>query len=431
MILFIIFFILSLVSAWAYFFSSRRFSFDYLFLSLWLMAIGVAQWRLSPLENPWSFNFWLIILGLLAVFGGLYYLFNKFWSKKITEIKKEPKISGKLFAWILALMTLAGVATNLYIFSRFSTLPILSSAPDKMRFVINKEIFGVWEYLALIARWSIPLSFFGLMIYKNKSKWIKAALIANIVIGFGLLSLYASRLVIVFAVLISYFIYLIWHYGQLKFKQLAVATIIAVVVVLAVSSVIPAVRQFITYRDYYTTDSDPYNYLLHLSEIKIPKALSFVTPLYLVPVFNLQELMRASVYFNAGNYYYGRYELAAFNPLLKLFHLPQATVAIPWKQIFLPWWVTGTFLFYGLADFGLAGIFVTIIILALILSLVFQLAIKKQSLLTALLFAYFSFVVIMSIYTNYFFRPEFYLDLMVIFFVGLILSSKYFVSSRT
>jgi hypothetical protein len=383
------------------------------------MAIGVAQWRLSPLELPWTGKFWLIMIGFLLVFVGLYRLAIYFWSKRLSESKKPFEFSGKILAWILILLTSAGVATNIYIFGHFGTLPILSSAPDKLRFIINKDIFGLWEYLSLIARWTIPLSFFGLLALKNKSKSVKILLIANIVLGFGLLSLYASRLVIVFAVLISYFIYLIWHRAKLKLRQLAVATVVAMFVVLAVSSAIPAVRQFITYRDYYTTESDPYNYLLHISEIRIPKALSFVTPLYLVPAFNLQELMRATSYFDTGNMYYGRFELSAFNPLFKIFNLPVAPVAIPWKAIFLPWWVTGTFLFHPFADFGLVGLALMVIIWAVVLALVYQLAIKYPSLLTALLFAYASFVVIMSIYTNYLFRPEFYLDLVLIFVVGL------------
>lgn len=425
-ILGIIFFIAGLWFGYGYFFGKNKFSLDKLLISIWFLAAAVSQLRLSPYENVWNFRFYLILGLFFVLFGLLHRYFTGLWDKKIVTTVEHSEIKGKILFWIIFLMTVASVACNIYIYIRFQTLPILSTAPDKMRFIINKEIFGLWEYLALMPRFFIPLTFIYLLSAKTSNKWLKILAWINIVLGFFILSLYASRLIIIFAVLMCYFSYLIIKIKEIGFKKIVGASLAVVFLVLAISVVIPVVRQHITYRDYYLNqEDDAFSYIVDLSKLRVPHSLRFVTPLYIVPSFNTQALMRSTEYYKLSDLYLGKYHLSVFNPLLKVLGIPTIDVKIPWKEIFLPWWITGTFLFSYWVDFGYVGIVAAAIIWAAMLSVIYAWATKKSSPISILFFAYFSFVIIMSLYTNYFMRQEFYMDILLIAVVGILLSGSY------
>src|SRR3989339_814463 len=163
--LFFIFILAGFGSGLYYLFAAKKFQFNWLLLSLWLLAIGIAQLRLSPLERPWTWQFWLFLVCFWMIFFAAYYLTEKFWSKKITE--KAADINNAGLEIILTVLTIFSIAANIYIFLKFQTLPLLSTIPDKMRFIINREVFGPIEYAALLPRIYIPLSFFYLLIAKD------------------------------------------------------------------------------------------------------------------------------------------------------------------------------------------------------------------------------------------------------------------------
>lgn len=412
MVLAIIFLILSIGFGWLYLFSPPKFSFDKLLFSLWSAAIGVAQLQLSPYEANWTIKFWLIITLFFAVFYLAYKYSQKLWQQLI--ISSQPQLAkSPAFIAIILMLTAFSLAANAYIFTKFGTLPILSSIPDKMRFIINRQVFGLWEYAALLPRIFIPLAFIFLLT-KKTSKSSKALAGGIIVIGLIILSLYASRATIIFALLLCFFSYLIIKRQKMNYKKITAAAGLMLLLVVIISISIPALRQYITYRDYYgDIDYDPFTYLADLSDLRIPANLNFITSLYIIPSFNLQAMMRATNFYNWRNLYWGKYSLSVF-PIFQ-------QINIPWKGIFLPWWVTATFLFNYWADWGWLGIIAAAIFWGVGLSLIYNWAIKKAGLLPALIFAYFSFVAIMSIYTNYLMREEFYLDLALILIIGLAL----------
>jgi len=412
MFLFIIFLILSFIFGWLYLFGQPRFSLDKLLFSLWSAAIGIAQLRLSPYEAPWTIKFWLLIILFFTVFYLAYKYSLKLWQRLITANQPRPA-KPTIFIGIMLLLATLSLAANAYIFARFGTLPILSSLPDKMRFIINRQVFGLWEYAALLPRISIPLAFIFLLTSKT-NRLTKILTVSFIVIGLIILSLYASRATIIFALLLCFFSYLIINRPKLNYKKIVAVTAIMLSLMIIISIAIPALRQYITYRDYYTDiDYDPFTYLADLSDLRIPAKLNFITRLYIIPAFNLQAMMRTADFYHGNNFYWGQYRLSVF----PIFH----QINIPWKEIFLPWWVTATFLFNYWADWGWLGIIIAAIFWGAGLALIYIGATKKTGLLPVLMFAYISFVTIMSIYTNYLLREEFYLDLILILIIGLIL----------
>lgn len=426
MIILIIFLVVGFFLFWLYFFEAKnRFSLAYLFLGLWALALGVSQLRLSPWEKIWSNKFWLVLVLFFLLFYLIYSLILKAAdSTKRPKIDNNLPINQRIFLILISVLTILSVIANFYIFWRFKTLPIISTLPDKMRFIINREVFGLWEYLALLPRLIIPFVAIYLLAVKTSQK-IKIILTLNLILGFLILGLYASRLIIVLAILLSYFAYLIINQDKIKFKNLFRASLLVLILVLFVSAAIPGLRHYLTYRDYQTDlEYTPFTYLADLSQIKMPKNLQFLIPLYLAPSFNLTAFNQSLDFYSWSNFYFGRYSLTTLDSALKIVHLPTFAVAAPWKEIFLPWWVTATFLFNYWADFGWLGIVLAALIWAAVLALIYLWVRKKPTFLSVVLFAYFNFIVIMTIYTNYFLREEFYLDLVLIFLVGFLVRLK-------
>lgn len=431
MILFFVFLFLGFIFAGLYLFCREKFSPANLMTAIWLVAIGLAQLRLSSHEKPWTADFWLVLFLFLVLFYLSYNIASRKIAHKLWPDKIISPIDKKIFFIIVIFLTLASLLSNLYIYLQFGTMPLLASSPDKMRFIINKNIFGLWEYLALLPRLYIPLLFFYLLSAKNTSAKYKFFIWLNIISGFLLLFLYASRLVIVLPILLSYFIYLYWPENRINFKKIIISSIVVLLVVAIISVSLPAFRNYITYQDYYLDDPNytPFTYLVNLADINIPSNLNWLIPLYIIPSFNLQALLQATTFYNAtvNNFYGGDYYLSVFNPLLKIFNLPLSEVVIPWEPMFLSWWITATFLFSAWADFGYFGLIFIAGFWGIILAWSYQAAIKKPTYLSVMLMSYLSFVVVMSIYADYLMRAEFYLDLVFIFMIGFVFSKKIFI----
>ncbi len=430
-----LFLVLAIASGLSYGFSRFKFHPVLLVLTVWLAAISVAQLRLSPYELPWPTQFWLL-LGMFLILTPVTTVCAHWYLKRLQERhsrnadRSRPvptmqvlTINQKLFYITSGALILAAVAANGYILSRFGTLPLLSTIPDRMRFIINKEIFGLWEYAALLPRIIIPLAFIFFLQAKEKRDRIIAAII--ILLGLSLLWLYASRVLIVFVILMCYFSYLALYIKTINWKRLIVATILTAIITLTVSAVIPAIRQYITYKDYYgDVDYNPFTYLVDLSDISIPKSLEWIIPLYLVPSFNLQELMRAQQFYADQSPTYGLYAVSQLSHLTRVVGISMPEVTIPWKQIFLPWWVTGTSLFSFWVEFRYFGIALASILIGAVSAASYWFTKNRTSLTSVLLFSYLSFVLVMSIYTNYALRIEFYLDVPLLVGLGWVLNQK-------
>ncbi len=414
---------------WMYFFYKKnKFSFDNLFFGLWFLFVAVAQLRLSPLESVFGPSFWIAI-GIFSLFFYLVYnLVRIKLNKKIPENEHKIDIDENFFLIVLSIMFVVSIIANLYIFFKFGTMPIFATAPDRMRFVINKETFGLIQYAAFLPRIFIPFSFIFLFKKGEIIKlWKKIFVILMIFFGFLILLMYASRVVILFPIIISFFSYLVLKIKDIKLKQIVISSFIVVFSVLFLSVVIPVFRQYITYKDYYgkvynaktgefDLESAPFNYILDISKINIPKKFNLLVPLYIVPSFNLQTFYHATNYFGGSHdFYYGKYLASISDSFVKRFGVKFFDINIKWGDIFLPWWNTGTFLFDFWADFGYFGMIFAAIIFGSIFASIYVFATKKNNLIFTLLFAYFNFFIVMSIYTNYIRREELYVDIALMF----------------
>lgn len=394
----------------------------WIWLALWSLAIGIAQLRLSIFESPWSAKFWLMLILFFISFVGAHYLIDRrvrsFWqARRQLTCSVDPRLLRGLIGILIGLSIL-GVGI---LWQQFGTLPLLSSAPDKLRFIINREAFGLWEYFALLPRLIIPLAIYACLVDALHRRWY----VGLLALSFGILLLYASRLVVIMPLIISYAIYIMHRRHVISTRKLLGASAAVVIAVLIFSITIPALRQFITYRDYHQdVEYSPFTYLFDLAQLNIPERLSFVVPIYIIPSFNLQALSHAVERGSSAGEFYGAYGLSVFNPLLKIFHFPIIDVKINWKELYLPWWVTATAIFSAWVDFGWLGIIGAGVLWGGLLAFIYRWAYERASALPLLLYGYLTFVVVMSIYTNYFMRQEFYLDVVLLVIIGFILDKK-------
>lgn len=422
---FIIFLVLGTYLLWQYALGKEKFSLMYLMLGIWSLSISVAQLKLSFYENDWTLKFIILLVLFFAVFILSYQLTKKKVAIKIAESEMVRMIGRRAPLIILWVLTGISILANIYLYMRFGTLPLFSSLPDQMRFIINREVFGLWEYASLLPRLIIPFSFVYLLLLDNPAKSHKWLIWLNIFVGFIILSLYSSRLVIVLPILLAYFSYLYIKKSTLTKKRIAASGFVILIILAIIAVSIPAFRNYITYKDYYSdVEYTPFTYLADLADADMPKSLEWVVGLYLIPTFNLQAMMRATDYYSLDNYYWGAYGLSSFKAAADIVNVPWFDVSVPWKEIFLPWWVTATILFSFWVDFGWAGIVLGGVFLGFILSYLYQYATKKPSYFSVILVSYFSFVIVMSIYTNYMLREEFYLDVVFIAMVSYLMMKK-------
>lgn len=445
----ILFCVLGLFFFYLFFFKKPKLHPLKFFLGLWFCVIGISQLLLSDFEKPWTFYFWILIFSSLACFALGAFVGDILRRKR--KPKPTPKVSFRgakrrgisQLVWgelrlklaILVLVALS-ILANIYIYLKIGTLPLFSSDPDNLRFIINRHIFGLWEYLALAARIFIPLACIYLFLQRKVSKkdWIFSILV--MVFGLATLIIYMSRITIFFPVLLSYFAYLLLNIKSLTFKKIILSTLIALIFLGSFMIAIPKIRQTISYRGVYKAIAIQFmeeeeiagrtseTYLFDISKLHIPEKLSFLAFPYTSTSFNLQTLQNATQYYpQKHSFYLGKASFWFLYPLTKLNFF---NIDIPWKE-FAPasWWNTATYLFPFWTDFGMAGIILGCLIWGLVASAAYWWARKRRTVLSLLGFGLLGFVLFFSFYTNYMARSEFWLDVVLIIAIGYFVNSKF------
>ncbi len=421
----------SILAALSYFFGKEKLHPIKLLLSIWLLAMGVAQLGFSKLEQAFTSRYYgILTLCTVLIIAGSYIAKKRSNNTHRNKTTEFTTLQKKIFWYGIGSIVILSIISNIHIYTAFGTLPLLNIDPERLRFSINRLIFGGWEYFALAARIYIPLIFTYFFITK-KTSWTEKGIGALfIIIGVIELLLYTSRSTVVFATLFTYFIYLILNINNLTKKKVIISSVIAVGLVAVFTVAIPAVRHYISFSGQYHGEGSesfkPFAYYYDIAQLTIPQQYGFLASPYLALSFNQQALNQTFNYYNEQqSHYLGRFHLSTFSSGIKLLGNNFEKVQVPWVDIFLPWWNTATFIFSYYADFGLLGVIVGTLFWGYLLSLLYYYTKNNQKLSTVILFAYFNFVIIMSVYTNYTLREEFYIDVVLLLAFTLAISKTY------
>lgn len=389
----------------------------FLMLSAWTLAIGIPRLNLSKLEQPWSLEFWLLLLISIASFILGFFAFKRLWEKwPFWKSIKFFSRNGLSVAWlrgvIYFLLFLSLVALYMF-YVRAGNFPLLAPDPDVFRFVADEQVPGLINYLAQLARIFIPLSFF--LIFWQTFAWKKHLdLILVILFGTVVLTLFASRTQIFFIDLWVMALYLFMR--KPNFRQAAKFYPFFLIVSVVVLAAVPIIRQTKSYGESYLAgvtqiDTTGYN--------PIQKA---VLPIYVGVSFNMQSLLHAQSYYETHPLQHGRVTL---DPFTNIFGLEQFASNYDLGEIFQSWWNTGTYLFPFVQDFGNAAFYFVPFLIAGLLALSWQYWKTTPTNYLALnLYAYACFFMVMTIYLSFTVRAEMYIDLFLLFGSYLIVSRK-------
>jgi len=415
-------FTLASIGAFVSFFRGRfRYSPLGLMLSVWFIAIAIAQLNLSELELPWGGKYWFLISASLVSFTLGFFVFRNIWSKypwwlntKVftRNILSENRV--RLISYFLFLIS--GLALYLF-YTKAGNLPLLAPDPDVFRFEADENVPGLVNYAAQLARVFIPLAFF--LMFWQKFSWKKHwDLVILCLMGIVILTAFASRTQIFFIdlwIMALYFFIRKPNWKQsLKFYP---AFLIVSVLVLAA---VPMYRQYQSYGEGYLTsvtgiDPTGFNY--------VEKAFM---PIYVGVSFNQQALLHAQNYYETHPLQYGKVSLDPFTNIFGKFIPPLNNIKSDFDlgAIFYPWWNTGTYLFPFVQDFGTSAFFIIPFLLAALVTLAWRYWETNPNFLSINLYAYTVFFIVMTVYLSFSVRAEMYLDLMLLFAIYLFVSKK-------
>lgn len=415
----ILFFLFSAIAVLLFsFFIKGKYAKSPLWLMLfaWAVALGVPQLNLSEIEQPWTTEFWILIIVSLVSFVFGFFAFNKFWMKypiweHLNVLKRNTfsVVSLRVVIYGLAMLSLIGLVM---FYQRAGNFPLTSSDPDVFRFEADEKVPGLINYMAQLARLFIPLSFF-LIFWENFSLKKHWDLTLLCLVGIVSIIVFASRTQIFFVDLWIMAMYLFMrkpNWSQaLKFYP--VFLIISIVVLAAV----PIIRQAKSYGD---------GYLANVTVVNISGFApggEYLLPIYVGISFNMQALLHAQQYYEINPTQSGKVTL---DPFTNIVGFDQYASDFDLCNIFQCWWNTGTYLFPFVQDFGNAAFYFIPFIIAGMLTFLWRYWLSNPNFFSINLYAYACFFMVMTIYLSFTVRAEMYIDLFVLFVAYILVTNK-------
>ena len=407
-------------SAFFYLFTRGPYKFSplWLMLAAWSASIGISRLALSPLEKPWTAEFWFLIMISLISFAAGFFIFARvfkkfpFW-RRLAALQKSEVSIKKLRIVIYILFGVSLVALYMF-YMRAGNFPLLAEDPDVFRFEADEKVPGLINYTAQFARIFIPLSFFVMFWQKFslKKHW---DLVLLSILGATVLTLYASRTQIFFVDLWVMALYLFirkpnWRQA-LKFYP------IFLIISVAVLAAVPLVRQYKSYGEGYLAG------VTGIDSSSLPGGAKYLLPIYVGVAFNQQALLHAQMYYEThpSRIQMGRVTL---DPFTNILGLEQFKSQFDLGDIFYSWWNTGTYLFPFVQDFGNAAFWFVPLIIAGVLTMLWRYWQDKPNYLSLNYYAYACFFIVMTVYLSFTVRAEMYIDIFLIFVTYLFVSQN-------
>ncbi len=388
----------------------------WLMLSAWAVALGVPQLNLSDIEQPWTSEFWWLVIASLISFVLGFFAFN--WlSGKLRPwnwfaLLKRDAFSPKLLRLSVYLLAGLSVVGLVMFYQKAGNFPLTSPDPDVFRFEADEQVPGLINYLAQLARIFIPLSFF-LMFWEGFSFKKHWDLVALCLLGITAIILFASRTQIFFVDLWVMALYLFirkpnWVQA-LKFYPFFLILSVAVL------AAVPLIRQAKSYGDSYLAD------VTAIDTAGFAPGGKYLLPIYVGISFNMQALLHAQQYYETHDIQLGKVSL---DPFTNIVGLDQFGSSFDLCDIFQCWWNTGTYLFPFVQDFGDLAFFITPFVIAGVLVFLWRYWQEQPNFLSINLYAYACFFMVMTIYLSFTVRAEMYIDLFLLAVIYLAITSK-------
>ncbi len=356
-----------------------------LFAMIWLLAIGLADLKLSRYQKEWTLFSWIMILiAAVSFLVGVYivYVVNSGMPLKKIEstrsIIKSSYLNSKLLFNIILLLFLAYIISYIVSYMTIGFLPALTTVPGASR--TNWGIFGFGLFIQ-----AVPSIIFLSVLYLlkgEKNKFKSLIVVVIILASLASYSLLLQRYYLICALIISS---LLLYYGSNVFKprNVLIMVILTFLVFFGMS--------------YIRLSGTIVNYLYYLSDMKYSAGYAIFTEPYMYVSMNLENFANAVNYLD--NYTYGVFSMDFVFALTGIKH----TLVEYLKLGEFPYMITNNFNTYTMffvyyRDFGVLGIFIIPLIMGSVIATVYNKMRSNPSLSMVSLYILFAFTIILSFF---------------------------------
>ena len=382
-----------------------------LFLIIWLIAIGLADLKLSRFQFEWSAYSWLTLLvPILSMLLGMFFVYVINYNKKIPKISsvraefRSSDIDGdKFFFLIMALFVLYCVSfITTYMIRGF--LPMFTKMPE-----VARTKWGVFGYGVFVL--SIPsILYFSLayifLVPKNFSKKI----IVSLIIIVGAVS-YSTLLQRFYLLLPIIFLLILFYYMTKKMKPRNV--LIFFVVFFALFYGISTIRM----------SRYAFDILYYLSDMKYGSQYAVFTEPYMYVTMNLENYAKAVQ--NLNQYTYGFFTADFLLFAVRLKPIIQEYVNIPeFPSMISNAYNTYSMFFIYYRDFGFVGVFAIPMILGFGINTLYYWMRKRPDMNSISIYALCIIVIIFSFFIPILHWIHFTFNIIIIYSVTKMIQKK-------
>lgn len=375
-----------------------------LFIMIWLLALGLAEMKLSRHQIEWSnYSWFMILISVLSALLGVFvvYVINfKKPLKSLNEIRNELihfNFNKKLFFRLIIILFLVYMGSYLIIYLVKGYIPFFTSDPNSTRTKWSLFGFGLIIHIAPTIIYLIVVFY----LYIKINLAVKVFLFSLLFLTISSFFLLLSRFDLVISIILSI---VLLFYGTYKFRAKYLFLLVTILVALMYGvSTIRTSRFFIEYL-YYT------------AQMKYSLKYAFLTEPYMYVVMNLENF--ANAVDKLTQFTFGYFSFDFLLALSGLKHWIAGNVIIKdFPFILNNDYNTYTMFFIYYRDFGVFGLFVIPFLWGFIFSYLYYKVRRFPNINTISIYGMFIFVSIFSFFIPMLSWLHFEFNLFMIYFL--------------
>jgi oligosaccharide repeat unit polymerase len=369
---------------------------------IWLLALGLAELKLSKLQHEWTFESWfLLLLGPIAFLVGLYiaYILNiDSPQTPLIKMRKQvltQQINLVRLYWLIVFLFILFIIGYVSIILIGHEIPLFSAKPGAAR--VKFQIFGLGLFLHNVILIAIFSLIYCLMDKEHKSK--RSIIILMSLISSLMYMVTMQRFQILMIIIIS-LIFLYYSTRYLRFSTVVPILLIAVLFFLWISTWRGG-RLFI--------------YWLYLtSKMKFSQSYAILTEPYMYLVMDLENYARALG--RLESFSFGYYTFDFVVALTGLKHWLAEYFVLDDTPYLNSGYNTYTTYWWFYRDFGIFGITFIPLITGMVTGWIYYMMRRISTLGWTLAYCVSLFIILFSFYNNMISYLWFFYNVVGLFF---------------
>ncbi len=374
-----------------------------LFLLVWLLAIGLADLKLSRYQQEWStFSWIMLILPLVSMLSGIFIVYVLNVDKKIhhvIEIRSllnEKKIDfEKLFRFIIYLF-IAYIVSYVISFLVIGFLPLFTKYPGVAR--NDWGLFGFGLFIQAFPSISYLIVIYFILNKNNRNRIISSLILFITFVTYAFL---LQRYYIVFAIIITV-VSLYYLTNYLRTRNVLIIIIITLAIVFSMTLI--------------RLSGTIVNYLYYLSDMRYEIDYAIFTEPYMYITMNLENFSNAVA--NMDQFTYGVFTFDFIFALTGIKHnLIEYLGLTRYPFLITNNYNTYTMFFVYYWDFGIFGLGIIPFLLGMSFSKIYYKMKTNPTLNSVAIYSIVAFVIIFSFFVPIVTFLHFVFNLVLIYYI--------------